>query len=185
MLSMRFKYTVLSIVIGIMVFGWYKIPRHIYPVRYKEYVIESALAYNVDPHFIFAIIKAESGFNTNAISHKNAVGLMQLTESTAIWGADILKIKRPTLDELKQPRLNIKIGTWYVSKLMKQFNNNIFLVVAAYNAGSGNVFKWMRDGRVSKYVVEPDDIPFKETKNFVKRVDKNYRIYKELYPTIY
>ena len=155
--------------------------KRIYPLKYKQFVFDHAKENEVDPYLVFAVIKAESSFNPLAKSHKNAFGLMQITEKTAMWGADNIGIKEFSLNDLYDAETNIKIGCWYIKQLMKEFNNDINLVLAAYNGGSGNVNEWLKNNVYSKTGKELDVIPFKETDRFVKRVKNYYQVYIRLY----
>ena len=83
--------------------------RKLYPVKYTEQVIKYSREYRLDPHLVFAVIKAESGFNPAARSYKDAMGLMQLTEGTAKWGASVLNIREFSLDDLMS---RILISGW-------------------------------------------------------------------------
>lgn len=152
-----------------------------YPTKYKEFVIENSIKNNIDPHLVFAIIKAESGFNPKATSHKNAKGLMQITDKTGRWGADCLKLKGYSDEMLYIPQTNIQIGCWYIGMLMKEFDNNIEHVIAAYNGGSGNVNEWLKNDNLTNSDNKLDRIPFKETENYLKKVKDYYLVYKKLY----
>ncbi len=152
-----------------------------YPVKYKEYVYKYSSRYGVDPYLVFAIIKAESSFDPNATSHRNAIGLMQITERTGAWGARDLKMGKFEAADLYDPETNIEIGCWYIGRLMKQFNNNLELVITAYNSGSGRVSEWLRDQSYSNSGDNLEKIPFKETDKYLKRVKNYHSVYKSLY----
>ncbi len=152
----------------------------IYPVKYKEYVVKYSVRNNVDTYLVFAIIKAESSFNPDATSGKNARGLMQITVDTGTWAAEKIKMGEIDEDDLYDPETNIRIGSWYIWELIKEFNNRD-LAIAAYNGGRGNVKKWLGDKRYSSNGRTLDKIPFKETDRFLKRVKKFYNNYKSLY----
>jgi len=153
----------------------------VYPLKYKELVFRYAGEHNIDPYLVFSIIKAESGFDPDATSRKNARGLMQITDRTGNWGAEKLEIENFITDDLYLPEINIRIGCWYISQLMKEFGNNMNLVISAYNAGSGNVSSWLKNKDLSRDGKELDRIPFKETENYLKKVNKYYDMYKKLY----
>ncbi|TJX59995.1 lytic transglycosylase domain-containing protein [Soehngenia saccharolytica] len=152
----------------------------VFPIKYKNIVYNYSLKYNLDPFLVFSIIKTESNFNEKAISSKNARGLMQISEGTAQWAVDELKIENFKPDNLFDPEVNIMIGTWYISKLLKQFGN-LEVALAAYNAGSGNVTNWLKDDEYSYDSSTLYKIPYQETDNFVKKVLNNFRIYNFLY----
>lgn len=107
----------------------------------------------VDPRFIHAVIQQESRYQTRALSHAGAQGLMQLMPATA---------KRFGCDDVNDPESNIKAGTKYLSWLLKRFEGNIALALAGYNAG---------EGAVDKYKGIP---PYKETQNYVTKITANY-----------
>ena len=88
-------------------------------------------------------------YDTYAVSNKEAKGLMQISPQTGKWASEVLSIEGYSEDDLFDPEINIRIGTWYLSVLLKEFNNNIDLVLAAYNAGSGNVNKWLNNREYS------------------------------------
>ena len=124
-----------------------------------------------------AIIRAESGFDANAVSPKNAQGLMQLTEDTAVFCAQKLNDKEFTLEKIKDVDINIEFGTWYYAKyLLEKYNGDERIALAAYNAGHGNVDKWDIEGGL-----KIEDIKFEETKKYVQRVELYYKVYKQLY----
>lgn len=155
-----------------------------YPLYYKGYIGESANKYSIDPYLIAAIINVESGFDKEAKSSKDARGLMQIAEQTGEWGAKELKIDHYQKEDLFDPKLNIEFGSWYLQRLGKEFDGDLNLILAAYNGGSGNVNKWLKDKNYSKDGKKLDKIPFEETENYVKRVNLNYETYKRLYGDI-
>ncbi|MCX7748549.1 MAG: lytic transglycosylase domain-containing protein [Clostridia bacterium] len=157
----------------------------IYPLKYSEFVYKYAEKYDIDPFLVFAVIKAESGFDPGATSHKNAKGLMQITERTGKWAASKIKLKEFNVDKLYDIETNISIGCWYLNNLKKEFNGNIDLVIAAYNGGSGNVNKWLKDTNLSSSGEQLDRIPFKETDKYLKKVKRYCLMYKKLYGESY
>lgn len=128
-----------------------------------------------------SVIKAESSFNSDARSHKNAKGLMQITEETAYDIATQMGIEGYDVSMLHEPEVNIAMGCWYLNDLSKEFNGNMDLVLAAYNAGRGNVQKWLKDNRYSSDGETLSYIPFAETDKYVKKVKVNFDVYRFLY----
>lgn len=176
---------VIIVLIMTLLFGVFRVQdiilKKIYPIKYSEYVYKYAEEYDVDPIMIFAIIKAESNFNPNVVSSSNAIGLMQLMDTTAEEMARKLEIDFIKGSSLYNPELNIRLGTKYFSNLMKEYNNNYLLALTAYNAGIGNVRRWIKQGIIQADGSDIENIPFKETNNYVRKIVRDYKIYKELY----
>lgn len=177
------KIFIVLIVIVAILFAIFKnkdaIMKYFYVIKYSEYVEKYSEEYDVDKYLIYACIKAESNFNEKAESKKGAKGLMQLMDSTA---GDIAKSLDMTIDndDLFNPEINIKLGTKYISKMLQKYENTT-LALAAYNAGSGNVDSWISQGTIERDGSNAENIPFKETNNYVRKILKDYKIYKELY----
>lgn len=152
-----------------------------YPMRYKDVILQYSLEYELDPYLVFAVIWVESRFDSAATSRQGARGLMQIVPTTGSWAAEKLGIEEYDDDSLYDPDINVKIGCWYISYLKKLFSEDMNLVLASYNGGSGNVRKWLNDSRYSRDGKTLDKIPFNETKNFVDRVWHAYERYKKLY----
>ena len=150
---------------------------HKYPLAYKEIVYKNSQQYNVDKNLIFALMREESLFDSNAVSWVGAKGLMQLMDKTK---KSLEKDMGTKSGNVYKPNINIKLGTFYLSKLMKDFDNDLIRVIASYNAGPHNIKKWNKrfDGYDNDEFVE--SIPFKETHGYVKRVLRSYFKYNEL-----
>lgn len=158
----------------------YGVKKYIFPYEYKEYVDKYSLEYNLDPLLVLSIMKTESGFDENAKSNKGAKGLMQIMDSTGNWISEEVGVYYFFPNMLYDPELNIRFGCWYVDNLRTEFAD-LDLILAAYNAGSGNVTKWLADEKYSEDGKTLSYIPFNETKKYVDRVKTNYSIYKYLY----
>lgn len=169
--------------IAIVYMGYIIVAKHIiYPIKYSNYVIEASKENNVDPYLIFAIIKQESKFNKDVCSNKNAKGLMQLLDSTAVeMAADIDGIDINNID-LFDAKTNIYVGVKYFRTLLDRYDGNIRLAICAYNGGLGNVDKWkLSEDIYSQSEVNISNIPFKETKEYLVKILKYYNKYVELY----
>lgn len=151
--------------------------KSLYPKKYEEYVITSAQDFNIDENLIFAIIKNESNFENKISSSKGAQGLMQLMETTAVEVAESIGISEY---DISNPEINIKLGTSYYAYLYSKYKND-GLALAAYNAGSGNVDKWIANGILQKDGSDLENIPFKETNMYVRKVLQTEEIYEYLY----
>ena len=146
------------------------------PIKWVPIVCKSAQEYSIDPALIMAVIETESKFNAKAVSNAGAIGLMQIMPKTARSISRELKIKKYNKDSLYNPEINIKIGTYYLKKMLQEFDNDIDLALAAYNAGMGNIRKWQEQKRT---------IQFEETRTFVKRVKSariKYKVLKRIFP---
>ncbi len=143
----------------------------IYPKKYKNFVIEYSSEFNLDTSLVYAIIKAESNFNPNAVSPSGAKGLMQLINSTASWIASELG-ETYVENNLFDGETNIRYGCFYLNYLYKKFNN-VDIVICAYNAGENAVRNWLDEN--GNLVI--DKISYLETKNYYKKVKGYIRIY--------
>ncbi|WAH37953.1 lytic transglycosylase domain-containing protein [Alicyclobacillus dauci] len=166
--------------------------RMMYPIHYQEEIQSSAEFAHVDPLLVASIIRVESKFHSQDVSHAGAVGLMQLMPDTAQWIADTIRhqntgsgaaVRRLPSDakQLASPQYNILIGSWYVQSLIKQFNGNEVAAVAAYNGGPKRVMGWLQDGVWNGKLENIDQIPVGETRHFVDRVFYNYHLYQKIY----
>lgn len=154
----------------------------LYPCKFNEYVEKYAKEYGVDHLLIYSIIKTESNFEPNSTSTSGAKGLMQLMENTAQEVAEKnTEIEYDSSQSIYNVETNIRMGTKYFSDLMKNYNGNIYLSLTAYNAGMGNVAKWIESGVIKEDGSNIENIPFKETNNYVRKTIRNYRIYQKLY----
>ncbi len=150
-----------------------------YPMKFKEEIIEYSKSYNVESALIASVANVESSFKEDARSSKGAVGLMQILPSTGEWIASQLG-EEFSEQKLKEGEYNLKLGSFYLSYLIDYFND-VKLAVCAYNAGQGNVKNWLKDERYSKDGKQLNKIPFKETANYLNKVLKNYKYYKNRY----
>ena len=157
-----------------------KILMYLYPKKYEEYVNMYSEELKIDPMLTFAIIKTESNFRENVVSKSGAIGLMQLMENTAKEQAIKLNIEY-SKDILYNPQENLRIGLNYFNTLLDYYNQNYILAFAAYNAGLGNVQKWINEGIIKKDGSDIENIPFKETNMYVRKIIKNYETYKKIY----
>lgn len=187
LLSRRVIIIVILLLIVFWLFGpiniQNKILKIIYPIKYENFVENYSTKYEVDKNLIYAIIKAESNFNQQAVSNKEAKGLMQLMPQTAEDIAkklDIEVTKEEISKKLLEPEFNINLGTKYISNLLAKYSN-IELALTAYNAGSGNVDTWVENGTLMADGSNIENIPYKEKNNYVRKILRDYEIYKKLY----
>jgi soluble lytic murein transglycosylase len=173
--SIKFLLTAVLICVILSVGCYYAVSR-LFPVKYYDIIKEYSNEYNLDPALVCAVINAESHFREDVESHKGASGLMQLMEPTADWIAAKTEIENYTYDEVKSPEMNIRLGCALLGELYKIYDDESS-VIAAYNAGTGNVDKWLTDPMYSGDGIHLMVIPFKETSDYVKKVEKYRKIY--------
>ena len=149
----------------------------IYPEKYSIYIEKYCSEYNVDKNLVYAIIKQESNFEPEVNSSKGAKGLMQLMDNTANYIAEQLDYAEFNVFE---PETNINLGIKYLSYLIEKYDNQN-LAIVAYNAGEGNVDKWINSGIISDDGTDLENVPFRETNMYLRKVLKNYKIYDKLY----
>ena len=140
-----------------------------YPLHYSEFVRVHARQHRLDPAFLAAVIYQESKFDSHAKSASGAMGLMQLTPSTARGIAIRTGGNAFRTEDLYDPDINIRYGSWYLDHLFQKYGSER-LVLAAYNAGQGNVDEWRRNN-------EP--IQFSETRAYVSRVETLKGVYRK------
>lgn len=147
-----------------------------FPTPYQQPVMKAAKQNEIDPTWIYGIIRKESAFSATATSHAGAIGLMQLMPSTARYIGKKIGLPRSVSNELRAPQVNIKLGSAYLAFLLDKFNRNHVLATAAYNAGPNAVKRWLpKENEVMTAEQWIESIPYKETRNYVKTV-LEYRI---------
>ncbi len=149
---------------------WYA--RLWYPLRYSTNVRVYASQDHLDPALLAAVIETESKFDATARSDAGAVGLMQLTPNTARGIAQYTGGSRFRVTDLTNPDINMRYGAWYLGHLLKRYDGNERLALAAYNAGEDNVDRWQR---------EHVGIQFDETRDYVDKVERLKKIYRRTY----
>ncbi len=167
-LGKLFVFILILVLIGSFIKSFYFSAR--YPISYEDTIKKYSEEYGLDPFLVAAMICIESGYDKDAISSAGARGLMQIMPETAEWASNKMGLEDFNIDKLFIPEINIKIGTWYLNTLFKEFDNNIELVLAAYNGGIGNVTKWLGDINYSNDGKTLEHIPFKETREYVEKV---------------
>lgn len=155
----------------LVVFAGFEILKCVFPLKFSDCIMENAEHYGLDPTLISAQIKAESNFDTNALSKKGAVGVMQIMPETAQWCANKMGLSDFSLQD---PETNIQIGCWYLRYLIGK-TGDVSWALAAYNAGLTHAAEWKESG------LDLTEIPFEETKTYLKKIKKFQHIYEYLY----
>jgi soluble lytic murein transglycosylase len=151
------------------------------PLRHEDIIRQQARAKGLDPALIAGVIYAESRFIDGRTSSAGAQGLMQLTPRTA---RDIARKSGGTqfqITDLSTPQVNIAYGTFYLRYLMHRYGANEALALAAYNAGEGNVDRWVADARAHDRALSIAAIPFGETRGYIRKVLDAKRAYRSKY----
>lgn len=155
-----------------------------YPWAYAARIKEQGQLRKVDPYLIHALIREESRYFPKALSRSQAIGLMQLLPGTAFGVGKRIGVPLSSKEDVFIPDNNIKLGTAYLEYTLKRFNGNAMLAVASYNGGPNAVKSWVdkfnaAGGKDWDYFVE--EIPFRETRDYVRKVFGSYFVYETLY----
>ncbi len=156
------------------------VEKQIYPRDYETYVQAASEDYGVPEEIIYAMIKVESDFDSGAVSSAGAVGLCQLMPDTFLWLTDEILYEHLEPGMLYDPETNIRYGVCYLARLYDRYND-WSLALAAYNAGPGNVDKWLEDSSYADGKGGLKKIPFRETRRHVKKVTDAWKKYEKLY----
>jgi len=152
--------------------------RTLYPDPFRECADRESKKYGINRAVIYSMIKAESNFNHRAESPAGAVGLMQLMPATA---SGIAKELKTSGYDLKDPCTSIRFGTHYIAWLNRYYKGRIEYMVAGYNAGAGNVDKWIKNSPHEDLDLFSEFVPFYETRDYISRTKKFIIQYKSIY----
>jgi soluble lytic murein transglycosylase len=150
-----------------------------FPTPFRSEVQARALEAGVDPAYVFGVIRQESRFIVDARSHVGAMGLMQVMPATARWTARKIGLANYHVDQIAERDVNLKLGTSYLKYVLDEFGGSLPMAAAAYNAGPSRSRKW-REGPVLEVAVWAENIPFSETRDYVKKVLSNSAFYTAL-----
>ncbi len=152
-----------------------------YPTAFERWVYDAASEFGTSPWLVWALMRQESAYRPWIRSPVNARGLMQILPATGAKVAQALGITGFAAEVLFEPATNVRFGTWYIAQLVKKFGGHPVLAIASYNAGPVAVSRWMEahpDGRTDEFV---EEIPYRETRNYVRRVISHWAVYATLY----
>ncbi len=141
--------------------------RLLYPIAYTDELLIACRARGLDPPWVAAIVRCESRFDPAAESARGALGLMQIMPETGRWIAERLEIEGFSPEHLVEPHLNLKMGTWYLDRLLDRFPRPDD-ALAAYNAGPSRVDRWLQGV----------EAPYPETLAYVERVERSVPVYR-------
>lgn len=160
---------------------WHRHPgfeQALFPLAYFTPIRQWSGQRNLNPLLVLSLIRQESRFQPKIRSVAGAVGLMQVLPETAAWVSEQAGLQTYQIDGVED---NINLGTWYLDYTHRTYNDNSMLAIASYNAGPSNVDRWVNQTSTTDVDVFIEDIPFPETKNYVKSVSQNYWNYLRLY----
>ncbi|MBE6788130.1 MAG: lytic transglycosylase domain-containing protein [Ruminococcaceae bacterium] len=170
-----------AILVGLFVYSQRLYLKKAYPIKYTEIVEKYSEEYELDPHFVYAIMRTESDFTPSAQSSVGARGLMQVTEATFNWVKSRLKDNESTFDSMYDAETSVKYGVYLLSYLKNTLGSEQN-ILCGYHAGVNRAKGWLSDLEISQngeIIVEK--IPYPDTKQYVQKVMKTYNIYKKLY----
>ena len=153
----------------------------LYPRGHWPVVSEQAVKQGLDPFLVTAVIREESAFAPRAVSRAGARGLMQLLPQTAEQVARQYRVPLGGSAPLDAPEVNIRLGTIHLAELLRDHGGSLSLALASYNAGQQHVRRWLQRFRFADEEEFTEDIPYTETRNYVKRVLGSYQRYSTLY----
>jgi soluble lytic murein transglycosylase len=152
-----------------------------YPAAFSQLVNRAAGEFGLPPLLLLALMRQESAFNDRARSVASANGLLQIIPRTGAKIAARLGVDDYNFGVLQDPSVNVRFGAWYLAQLFTKFGGNPALAIGGYNAGPAAMAAWVdlrNDSSTDEFV---EDIPYRETRHYVKRVLGNYAVYQALY----
>jgi soluble lytic murein transglycosylase len=151
-----------------------------YPMAHAQAIRPAAEEFRLPPSLLFGLAREESAFEAEVVSWAGAIGLCQLMPFTAKEEAERLRVALPSLDALRKPRLNARLGAAHLSRRMSL--GHPLLAIAAYNAGPGNVNKWRKAYPNLPLDAFVESIPVEQTRNYVKKVTGSWVVYTWMNP---
>jgi soluble lytic murein transglycosylase len=179
---------VVALTAGAIVLAWPQVHHAVreiaLPLRHEDIIRQQARDKGLDPALVAAVIYAESRFRDGQTSSAGALGLMQLTPQTARYIAHKSGGTAFVVGDLATPQVNIAYGAYYLRYLLGRYRDNETLALAAYNAGEGNVDRWISAARERERDLSITAIPYAETRAYITRVQDAKREYKRTYASV-
>lgn len=178
------RFFMLLLLIGLLLMGMRyhrAVGRMVFTMPYRDTILTYAGERQLDPNLVAAVIYVESGFKPGVISKKGARGLMQVMPETGDWAGQQIGLPKVTLESLMEAETNIEIGTWYLRYLLDRFNQDPVQTLAAYNAGLNRIKDWQGSGTWNGRLSGLQQIPYPETRKYVAKVLRMYKVYGYLY----
>lgn len=180
---------VLVLLLAVCAAGLLLVPRLVrtlekksFPLRYQQTVEQYAAQYDVDPLMVYSIIRTESGFDEKALSNVGARGLMQITEETFAWiKLKIASSEDLSFDDLWDPQVNIRFGTYYLSRCLQRYGGDLATASAAYHSGWGTVDALLENSAYTAGDGKLSAFPYTQMSLYVKKVQRAFAKYQQLY----
>lgn len=153
----------------------------VYPIDYVDEVALASEKFDADPYLVLAVIQSESVFKQESVSRSGAMGVMQLMPDTATWVNQQSGLDFPPEAYIYDAEANLYIGTWYLAYLTKKYDGEFLMTLAAYNAGEGNVDRWVNNGVWDGQQETINQIPYGETRHYIRRVLFFHEKYQSVY----
>jgi len=153
----------------------------LFPRAYWTDLKRFSVRNELDPFLVASLVRQESEFNAGAVSHANAVGLMQLLPKTGKLVAKQENLRHFNANQLLTPGVNLQLGTRYFRSMVNKFGGSFEYALAAYNAGSDRVEDWLAEGKYRDPQEFVESIPFTETREYVQAILRNASVYRQLY----
>ena len=151
-----------------------------FPVPHRQQLQPMLQQQELDEAWVYGLIHQESRFIANAHSHAGAMGLMQVMPATAKWVANKLGLRNYRQQLAVEIDINLRLGSYYLKHVLTEFDNQALLALAAYNAGPGRAKRWRKTSQSLEGAIFAETIPFRETRNYVKKVMSNLMIYNKI-----
>lgn len=154
-----------------------------FPLKYEKEILKYSREYDLDPSLVASIINAESSFKEDIVSKQGAIGLMQIMPQTAKYISNLMGENEFKTEMLFDPEKNINYGCYYLKYLFARFENEK-VSLSAYNAGEGNVSKWLKDEKYSDDGITLKSMPYYETLNYVEKIENGVNYYKDRFKNV-
>ena len=172
---------VVAILVFMLVYSQRLYLKNAYPIKYSEYVEKYSEEYDLDPYFVYAVIRTESDFTETATSPIGARGLMQVTSETFDWIKSRLGDKESSFDSMYNAETAVRYGVYLLSYLQSELGNEQN-ILCGYHAGVNRAKQWLSDESLAENGnIIPEKIPYDDTRAYVDKVIKTYNIYLKLY----
>ncbi len=192
MTFLRKKRVFALLFIGFLILLFYNnhwLGKWLYPIHYQDEIVYYADEYHIDPLLTASIIRTESNYRPSHVSPKGALGLMQIMPQTASWIVEQARMKHVNEANLLDEDINLQLGSWYIAWLYQNFKftdtsldvDELAVLSASYNAGPGNVQRWLKEGTWDGTYATVGNIPFGETRHYIQRVVYYYNKYDRYY----